>query len=88
MTASELKSLYERNNPEGHYFERSTMRFFGDTMRNYYVVDAGEVETYGSDEKIPAWALCRRRPVKGGFVGLCAHFAKDDGRILCVKEQP
>ena len=41
MTASELKYQYQTRG-NGYFFNRSTMKFFGDTMRNYYV-SAGTV---------------------------------------------
>ena len=55
MTPSELKSRYQANHPDGHFFDRKTMAFFGDTMRNYGVYDA-----------VTHWALYRKRPVKHG----------------------
>jgi hypothetical protein len=77
MTASKLKRLYQRNNPKGHFFSRSNMRFLGDTMGNFYVMDCGVVTTYSGDS-VPAWGLRRRSPVNGGLVGLCAYFSKED----------
>ena len=56
MTPSELKSRYQATHPHGHFFDRRTMRFFGDTMANYGVRDAGT-----------HWALYRKRPVKHGL---------------------
>ena len=37
MTPSELKANILEHDPESHYFDRKTMQFFGDTMRNYGV---------------------------------------------------
>ena len=37
MTPSELK--YNVEETGSHYFERSSMKFFGDTMRNYGVCE-------------------------------------------------
>ena len=37
MTASELKKQVKKHNPESHFFDRETMKAFGDTMRNYGV---------------------------------------------------
>jgi hypothetical protein len=55
MTLAELKYQYqERGN--GHFFDRKTMAFFGDTMANYGVRDRGDY-----------WELYRRRPVKHGL---------------------
>ena len=56
LTASQLKALYQWQNLEGHFFDYKTMRFFGDTMRNY-----------GVRRHHMAWELYRRRPVKHGI---------------------
>lgn len=56
MTPSQLKAEYQRHNPDGHFFDRKTMSFFGDSMKNYGVYDAGS-----------HWALYRKRPVKHGI---------------------
>jgi hypothetical protein len=75
MTASILKAMYERYSRErglgGYFFSRASMRFFGDTMRNFGVQDGGIVE--GRE----VWDLYR----KGGPLrGHCAYFSKLDGR--------
>jgi len=82
MQASELKQLYEFNNPQGHFFDRKTMRFFGDTMTNFGVCDAGHVKsmTERGIELVEAWDLYRKRPVNGGMHGHCAYFRKDNGQ--------
>jgi hypothetical protein len=81
MTASELKTIYERNNPGGHFFDRDTMRFFGDTMRNFGVRDGGKVRTLTENgvEEAAVWDLYRKRPVLGGLHGHCRYFSKDTG---------
>ena len=63
MTPSELKYQVEQAGHDPYFFTRSTMRFFGDTMRNYGVRDAGTVETLSGD-KIAVWELYRKRPVR------------------------
>lgn len=82
MTSSELKALYERYNPEGFFFCRKTMKFFGDTMRNFSVIDGGHllIMTDTGIEKKEVWALYRKRPVNGGRHGFCAYFRKDNGQ--------
>jgi len=65
MTPSELKYQYEQANPNGHFFDRKTMQFFGDTMRNYGVRKHGN-----------GWELFRRKPVKHG-VKKSAFFTAD-----------
>jgi hypothetical protein len=85
MTASELKYLYERNNPGGHFFDRDTMRFFGDTIRNFGVRDGGTVDTLtteGINKGVEVWELYRKRPVKCGLHGHCCYFSKADGREI------
>ena len=66
MTPSQLKAHYLEHRPDGHYFNRSTMRFFGDTMANYRVIDRGNV-----------WELARRSPVSHGLSHSC-YFSKID----------
>lgn len=34
-SASDVKRYYKMYNPDGHFFDRETMRFFGDTMKNF-----------------------------------------------------
>lgn len=54
--ASDLKYHYQDKNPDGHFFDRKTMKFFGDTMANYGVRNHG---TY--------FELYRKKPVKHGL---------------------
>ena len=60
MTPNELKANILERDPESHYFDRKTMQFFGDTMRNYGVRKA-EIEG------VAVWELYRKRPVKHGL---------------------
>lgn len=65
MTPSELKYQVETRETESYFFTRSSMRFFGDTMRNYGTRSA-TVETH-SGETVEVWELYRKRPVKHGL---------------------
>lgn len=56
LTPAQIRARYEQNNPDGHCFDRKSMRFFGDTMRNFRAV---RTET--------GYRLERRRPVKHGL---------------------
>ena len=56
MTPSELKRKHKELNSESHFFDYSSMRFFGDTMRNYGVRELEDV-----------WVLYRKHPVKHGL---------------------
>jgi len=60
MNPSELKQHHEAHNPDSYYFTRQTMRFFGDSMKNYGVRKA----TYKNK---PCYELHRKRPVKNGL---------------------
>jgi len=62
MTPAELKRLTYGTNP--YFFSRSTMKFFGDTMKNYGVRSTGD-----------NWELYRKRPVKHGL-NSSAYFDK------------
>lgn len=66
MTPSQLKAEYLKHHQGGHYFNRGTMKFFGDTMANYRVIDRGNV-----------WELARRSPVSHGLKHSC-YFSKID----------
>ena len=63
MTPSELKYNVEQGFDK-FFFSRETMRFFGDTMRNYGVKDGGDV-----------WELYRKQPAKHGQTS-SAYFDK------------
>jgi len=56
MTPSNLKYHVEQSGNEPYFFTRSTMKFFGDSMRNYGVCSAGAT-----------WELYRKRAVKHGL---------------------
>ena len=60
MTPSDLKYRVTKANPGSYFFSRDTMKFFGDTMRNYGV-RTDEVRS------IECWELYRKRPVKNNL---------------------
>lgn len=75
MDASELKYQVESRDGETHFFDRKTMRFFGDSMRNFGVRSAVVRTNYDRDGKwtssegveVEVWELYRKAPVKGGL---------------------
>ena len=74
MNKTELK--YNVMNTGSYFFDRSSMKFFGDTMSNYYVPKATvKVDTY-TREGIECYELQRVRPVKHGL-NSSAFFAVD-----------
>lgn len=56
MSPTKLRDEYRKRNPNGHFFTENTMAFFGDSMENYRVNDAGAY-----------WELERKEPVKNGL---------------------
>lgn len=86
MTPSELKYHVENAGHESHYFARRSMKFSGDTMRNYGVRSATVHTAYDAQgnytgnhtEGVPVecWELYRKRPVKHGLQS-SAYFAKE-----------
>lgn len=62
MTPSELKYHVEQTG--SNFFDRRTLKFFGDTMKNYGVCDNGDT-----------WELFRKKPVLHGL-NKSAYFDK------------
>lgn len=81
MTPAELKARIEQRDDETYFFTRATMKFFGDTMRNYGVRSA-VIRTRDFDVdanvvvEMEVWELYRKRPVKHGNQS-SAFFRKD-----------
>jgi len=69
MTASDLKYNITQADPQNTFFSRDSMKFAGDTMRNFGCRSA---EINGQ----PVWELYRKRPVKHGLQS-ASYFAKD-----------
>ena len=78
MTPSELKANILALDPDSHFFDRKTMKFFGDTMRNYRV---RKTEIEGVD----VWELYRKKPVKHGLKS-SAFFRATDFQQVFEKE--
>jgi hypothetical protein len=85
MTASELKANVQATG--SHFFERSSMRFFGDTMANYYVSSKPVTVETPSGSRVQCWELTRRRPVKHKMQAP-AYFACDDFRRVLPRNEP
>ena len=67
-TASQLKSFAE-SGQDSHFFDRDTLKFFGDKMSNYGIRHLGIINGVWTIE------LFRRKPVKHG-VKTSAYFAQ------------
>ena len=68
-TPSNLKAFVENNPKTSHFFDRKTMKFFGDTMKNFGInrLEGGKVELY------------RKHPVKHGLDSSTVWKASTDG---------
>lgn len=84
MTPSELKAYVEDAGHDPFFFTRETMKFFGDTMRNYGVRGPVKVETYSGEYM--CWELYRRRPVKHGLFS-SAYFDTETYRRVMPKQE-
>lgn len=84
-TASDLKYYVELAGHDSHFFTRDTMRFFGDTMKNYGVSKV--FVTLHSGEKVPAYELFRRKPVKHGMKSSAYFDAETFARIFPKNEE-
>lgn len=65
MTPSELKYNIEQSENAPYYFTRSSIKFFGDTMKNYGCRFAW-VEHNTSGKTVECWELYRKHLVKHG----------------------
>ena len=80
MTKTELKEKVEATGSV--FFTRDSMKFFGDTMKNYGVRSV-VVDTH-TQTGIEAWELYRIRPVKMGNQK-SAYFRKDNFERVYAK---
>jgi len=62
MTPTGLR--YEVEHTGSYFFTRASMKFFGDTMKNYGVRST-KITTSGGEKDV--WELYRKRPVKHGL---------------------
>lgn len=85
MTPAELKANVENTSTDRHFFTRDTMKFFGDTMRNYGVTSKPVIVETRSGEVVECWELYRRKPVKHGMQST-TYFATDNYRRVFRKD--
>lgn len=87
MTPSELKYKVEQSGHETHFFDRKTMRFFGDTMKNYGVSGPITITT-NSGETCKAYELFRRKPVKHGLRDSAWFHSEEFRRVYVMRGGP
>jgi hypothetical protein len=86
-TASDLKQFVEASGHDPHFFTRETMKFFGDTMRNYGIRQPKAVTLYDGCT-VQAYELFRRRPVKHGLRASAWFNAETFERVFPANELP
>lgn len=74
--ASDLKFAHESENPDSYFFDRKSMRFFGDTMGNY-ACSSKTVMING----VECYELRRKKPVKHGLIDSAFFDAKTFERV-------
>ena len=84
MNPSALKYQVEIHGEEPHFFDRKSMQFFGDSMRNYGVRKA-TITMNLQGENVEVWELYRKRPVLHGLSD-SAYF-RADTFVRCFKER-
>jgi len=84
LTVSQLRHMYELKAKEqglgGHFFNKDTMKFFGDSMSNYKVT---------IDKENRVYVLSRKKPVKNGLCSdhfFCADTFKEARKISQLKK--
>lgn len=94
MTPSELKyELQKRGN--SHFFDRETMKTWGDTMRNFGCRSAVVKTRFSPDQmhtteprEVEVWELYQKRPTNGNTVAHSYYFSKGDFKcVLPMKEE-
>jgi hypothetical protein len=74
MTAARLKQEVENRGTSSHFFTRSTMRYFGDTMANYGVKTAPVTVCRYDGTTAECWELFRRKAVQPSGLSSSAFF--------------
>jgi len=83
MTPAQLKRRVEATG--SHFFERSSMRFFGDTMRNYKVTGPTAV-TRACGDRCMVYELERKHAVKHGLAASAYFDAETFERVFIKRD--
>ena len=75
ITVTQLRWGVEDAEHAPHFFSKTAMRFFGDTLRNYGVCSTRIVTNFDADHnyaegagvEMDVWELYRKKPVKFGL---------------------
>ena len=79
MTPSELKALHLMAQPDSSFFSYDTMKFFGDTMKNFSV---RKIED--ANGKL-LYKLTRKRPTRCGSLTWAAYFDRTGKHVHTPK---
>lgn len=79
MTPSQLKYNVEQTG--SCFFDRSSMKFFGDKMSNYGVRSKPVKVIDSLDNEYSAWELYRKQPVKHGLASSAYFDVKTFKRV-------
>lgn len=92
INVAQLKALHEKLEPYSKFFDRDTMRFFGDTMGNFAVITDTCYNWFDRIDNVPCYKLVRKSTTrKGAPAGYIARFGLDGEMLYCVgasKENP
>ena len=83
MTVYELKRRYEEANPEGHFFDKETLRFFGETLSGMKITGTGWVTDHRGNAH-----FCYELDTKSRELGHTIHYfdAETFGVVYSVDE--
>jgi len=82
MTVLELKSKYQKNNPDGHFFDKDTMKHWGDTMNNFGIMK-NPIQINTLKGKKAVWVLYRKT-VKDCFQQKMFYFDAETFNIVFI----
>lgn len=86
MTPADIKYWLSQRDPKSHFFDRSTMKFFGDTMANYGVRSKPVVITNYLDEEHTCWVLYRKKPATVSKLKSDTYFDTTTFQVIHSKE--
>ena len=87
MTVYELKKKYYEHNPDGHFFDRDTLRFFGERLSEMKV-DTGYhiIDNYGKEHTCYQLISIQHKAPKGVNPIREHYFDEEDFDIVFPKE--
>ena len=75
MTINKLINAYYEKNPDGHYFDKDTLRYFGERIADMYVLDGTvKIKDYNGEERECYIVSRLQRNYPGGARRTYAYF--------------